>query len=197
MFERFTPAAREIVVVALEEARMMRHARVGTEHLLVAAAAHPAIATLGLTRERARAEVVRTVGLGESYVEGQLPFTPAAQDALDASLHEAMRLGQERVEPGHVVLGLLRQRDGVALRVIAAAGGAPRDIRDAVIRELTQAPGAAVMVRLNEEAIGDLGNPRADARVLLAILERDGPIAAWLRERGVDEAVVRRMISDD
>ncbi len=197
MFERFTPAAREIVVVALEEARMMRHARVGTEHLLVAAAAHPAIATLGLTRERARAEVVRTVGLGESYVEGQLPFTPAAQDALDASLHEAMRLGQERVAPGHVVLGLLRQRDGVALRVIAAAGGAPRDIRDAVIRELTQAPGAAVMVRLNEEAIGDLGNPRADARVLLAILERDGPIAAWLRERGVDEAVVRRMISDD
>ncbi len=197
MFERFTPAAREIVVVALEEARMMRHARVGTEHLLVAVAEHPAIAALGLTRERARAEVVRTVGLGESYVEGELPFTPAAQDALDASLHEAMRLGQERVEPGHVVLGLLRQRDGVALRVIAAAGGAPRDIRDAVIRELTQAPGHAVMVRLNEEAIGDLGNPRADARVLLAILERDGPIAAWLRERGVDEPVVRRILGDD
>jgi len=197
MFERFTPAAREIVVVALEEARMMRHARIGTEHLLVAVAEHPAIGVLGLTRERARAEVVRTVGLGETYVEGQLPFTPAAQDALDASLHEAMRLGHERVEPGHVVLGLLRQRDGVALRVIAAAGGAPRDIRDAVIRELTQPAGDAVMVRLNEDAIGDLGNPRADARVLLAILERDGPIAAWLRERGVDEAVVRPMLSDD
>jgi hypothetical protein len=94
-----------------------------------------------------------------------------------------------------VLLGLMRQRDGVALRVLAAAGHAPRDLREAVIASLSaEAAGDALPVRVGREPIGDLGNFRTDARLLLAILERGGPMAAWLRERGVTEDAVRRLL---
>jgi ATP-dependent Clp protease ATP-binding subunit ClpA len=181
------------VVTAQEEARMMQHARIGTEHLLVALADVPPLA---MSRSQARAEVVKAVGLGDAPDQaGHVPMTPAAQEALDTSLHESMKLGQQRIEPGHILLGILRQRDGVALRVLAAAGYAPRELREAVIAELTrEEPTDAVMVRLGRDVIGDLGNFRTDAQVLLAILARGGPIAAWLRERGVDETALRRML---
>jgi ATP-dependent Clp protease ATP-binding subunit ClpC len=98
VFERFTEPARQVVVVAQEEARMMRHAQVGTEHLLVGLADVPA---LGLTRSQARAEVVRAVGLGDEPAEasGMLPFTATAQEALEQSTHESMKLGHDTVEP--------------------------------------------------------------------------------------------------
>ena len=190
MFERFTDQARNVPVVALEEAQLMRHGQIGTEHLLVALAEIPA---LGLTRQRARAEVVKIVGVGEAepIAQGTTPFTDAAKAALDASVHEAMKLGHTQVEPEHILLGILRQRDGVALRVL---GTGPRELREAVIRDLGAPPDDALVVRVGAEALGDLGNPRADARLLLAILEQGGPIAAWLRERGVDEAAVRRLL---
>lgn len=120
MFERFTEPARQVVTVAQDEARMMRHGRVGTEHLLVALADVPA---LGMNRSSARAEVVRAVGLGdEPDGSGSMPLTGAAREALEQSVHESMKLGHDAVEPEHVLLGLLRQRDGVALRVLTAAG---------------------------------------------------------------------------
>jgi len=193
MFERFTEPARQVVTVAQDEARMMRHAHVGTEHLLVALADVPA---LGMSRSSARAAVVKAVGPGDEPDErGPLPFTGAAQEALDTSVHESMKLGHDEVEPGHVLLGLLRQRDGVALRVLAAAGHSPRDLRDAVIAGLTQeALEDALTVRVGRALVGDLGNFRTDANVLLAILDRNGPMAAWLRERGVDEVAVRRLL---
>jgi ATP-dependent Clp protease ATP-binding subunit ClpC len=189
MFERFTDEARNVPVVAAEEARMMRHGHIGTEHLLVALADLPA---LGLTREGARAAVVHTVGLGDARsTEGQLPFTAAAKEALEASVHEAMKLGHAEVQPAHILHGILRQRDGVALRVL---GTAPRDLREAVIRDLGRPPDDALIVRIGGEAVGDVGNPRTDARLLLAILERGGPMAAWLRERGVSEDALRRLL---
>jgi ATP-dependent Clp protease ATP-binding subunit ClpC len=193
VFERFTDEARNVVTLAQDEARMMRHGHVGTEHLLVALAD---VAPLGMSRAQARGEVVKAVGLGERADDGAvLPFTPTAKEALETSLHEAMKLGQECVEPGHVLLGILRQREGVALRVLAAAGHGPRELRGAIVAGLTQAPADdAITVQLGSELVGDLGNFRTDARVLLSILERGGPIAAWLRERGVDDAAVRRLL---
>jgi ATP-dependent Clp protease ATP-binding subunit ClpC len=178
MFDRFTPEAREIVVVAHQEARLMRHGHIGTEHLLVALAEQPDVAALGLTRERARAEVVRTVGLGEVDGDqyGQIPFTTAAREALEGALGEAMRLGHRQIRPDHLLLAVLRQRDGVARRILVAAGAVPSEFRDAVT------------------VLGDLGNARVDVRLLLAILDRNGPMAAWLRERGVDEPTLRRML---
>ena len=212
MFERFTDQARQVVVLAQEEARLMRHGHIGTEHLLVAlarvgdAVATPMLADHGLTAEKTRAEVVAIIGVGNTEPGGQLPFTPAAHDALEATLRESLELGHDRVEPAHLLLGVLRQRDGVARRVLAAAGAHPTESREDVERRLAVAsrraasgaadPGAPVPVRLGDDLLGDLGNGQVDGSVLLRILERDGAVAAWLRERGVDEHAVRRMLGE-
>jgi len=176
MFERYSDAARNIVSSAQEEARLMRHERLGTEHLLVALAHEPEIAALGLDPERARAEVVKTIGLGEHDEPGFIPLTAAAQEALDDALGEAMRLGQHEIGTGHVLLGVLKQRDGVARRILVAAGATPSEFREAVSRRLQGAV------------------PDEDVMALLAIVERGGPVADWLRERGVHADAVRRLL---
>jgi ATP-dependent Clp protease ATP-binding subunit ClpC len=191
MLERFTEPAREVVALAHEEARLMRHAHVGTEHLLVALAriGDGVLAHYGLTGERARGDVVRAIGMGDEPGAGERPLTPAARDALETTLHEAMRLGHDRVEPAHLLLGIVRQPDGVARRILLAAGATPRDVREEVVRRLAERPPAA--------AAPPTGNPQVDGRLLLAILERRGAVAAWLRERGVDEAAVRAMLGEE
>jgi ATP-dependent Clp protease ATP-binding subunit ClpC len=193
MFERFTDQARQVVVLAQEEARLMRHGHIGTEHLLVALArvddevATPMLADHGLTAEKTRAEVVAIIGVGNAEPGGQLPFTPAAHDAVEATLRESLELGHDRVEPAHLLLGVLRQRDGVARRVLAGAGAHPTESREEVERRLAALAGAPH---------GPLRSPLADGELLLQILERDGAVAAWLRERGVDESAVRRMLGE-
>ena len=193
MFERFTDQARQVVVLAQEEARLMRHGHIGTEHLLVALArvgdnvATPMLADHALTPEKTRAEVVAIIGVGNAEPGGQLPFTPAAHDALEATLRESLELGHDRVEPAHLLLGVLRQRDSVARRVLAAAGAHPTESREDVERRLAETSGAAVPRR----------SPHADGELLLQILGREGAVAAWLRERGVDEPAVRRMLGED
>jgi ATP-dependent Clp protease ATP-binding subunit ClpC len=212
MFERYTEQARQVVVLAQEEARLMRHGHIGTEHLLVALArvgdgvASPMLADHGLSAEKARAEVVAIIGVGTAEGGGAIPFTPAAKDALEATLRESLELGHDRVEPAHLLLGVLRQRDGVARRVLAGAGAHPTESRAEVERRLAQTSrppspgdtrhGAPMPVTLGETLIGDLGNPGVDGDVLLSILERGGAVAAWLRERGVDEHAVRRMLGE-
>jgi ATP-dependent Clp protease ATP-binding subunit ClpC len=193
MFERFTDQARQVVVLAHEEARLMRHGHIGTEHLLVALArvdddvATPMLADHGLTAEKTRSEVVAIIGVGNAEPGGQLPFTPAAHDALEATLRESLELGHDRVEPAHLLLGVLRQRDGVARRVLAAAGAHPTESREDVERRLAKITGTQH---------DHVRSPFADGELLLQILERDGAVAAWLRERGVDEPAVRRMLGD-
>jgi len=192
MFERFTEQARQVVVLAQEEARLMRHGHIGTEHLLVALArgdddvATPLLAGHGLTGEKARAEVVAIEGVGNAEPGGQLPFTPAAHDALEATLRESLELGHDRIEPAHLLLGVLRQRDGVARRVLAGAGAHPTEARAEVIERLRRAGLAPHEPR----------SPHADGELLLEVLARDGAVAAWLRERGVDENAVRRMLGE-
>ena len=192
MFERFTEQARQVVVLAQEEARLMRHGHIGTEHLLVALArvdddvATPLLAGHGLSGEKARAEVVAIEGVGNAEPGGQLPFTPAAHDALEATLRESLELGHDRVEPAHLLLGVLRQRDGVARRVLSGAGANPPEAR------------AEIIERLRRAGLGPLEprSPHADGELLLEILARDGAVASWLRERGVDESAVRRMLGE-
>ena len=190
MFERFTDQARQVVVLAQEEARLMRHGHIGTEHLLVGLArvgddvATPMLADHGLTPEKTRAEVVAIIGVGNVEPGGQLPFTPAAHDALGATLRESLELGHDRVEPAHLLLGVLRQRDSVARRVLAGAGAHPTESREEVERRLAETTGETLPRR----------SPLADGELLLQILERGGAVAAWLRERGVDEQAVRRML---
>jgi ATP-dependent Clp protease ATP-binding subunit ClpA len=196
MFERFTDHARQVVALAEEEARLMRHGHIGTEHLLIGLArvdddvAAAMLHDHGLTGEKTRAEVVAIVGIGNTEPGGQIPFTPAAHDALEATLRESLELGHDRVEPAHLLLGVLRQRDGVARRVLSAAGANPPEARAEVVARLGRSarPGAS-------EPTG-LGHPQVDGELLLQILERDGAVAAWLRERGVDEHAVRHMLGE-
>jgi ATP-dependent Clp protease ATP-binding subunit ClpC len=178
MFDRFTEDARSVIAAARQETALMQHRHVGTEHLLVALAGEPEVAALGLDPERARAEVVKTVGLGDHAAAGELRFTAAAQEALEDALREAMRLGQHEIRPGHVLLGVLRQRDGVARRILVGAGATPSELRDAIVRRLEGAP---------PEVVDE------DARALLGILARGGSVASALRRRGVDEDFVRRI----
>jgi ATP-dependent Clp protease ATP-binding subunit ClpA len=176
MFERFSPAARNVPASAHAEARDMRHGHIGTEHLLVALATEPEVAALALDAERLRAEVVRTVGLGDAEPpsgNSWLPFTAAAKEALEAALAEAMQLGRREVEPAHILLSVLKQRDGVARRILVGAGATPSEFREAVIRRLKGV------------------EPDEDVMALLAIVERRGPVADWLRERGVGADDVR------
>jgi ATP-dependent Clp protease ATP-binding subunit ClpA len=206
MFERFTDQARGVVDAARDEARLMHHAHIGTEHLLVGLArgddeAAALLHRYGLTGERARAEVVRMVGMGTDGDSAQLPFTPAARDALELTLSEAMLLGHERADAAHLLLAILRQPDALARRILLGAGAAPRDVRAELIRGLDDrpraaapAPQGAARVRLDDAIVGELGHPAVDGRLLLEILERRGAVAAWLRERGVDETAVRRML---
>ena len=201
MFERFTDDARIVVTDALEEARGMRHGHVGTEHLLVALADEPEVVALGLNRERARAEVVKTVGLGDRTQKGEIPFTAAAKEALQDALGEAMRLGHAQIRPGHLLLAVLRQRDGVARRVLVASGAVPSELRETIIGRLQATPASSetpgqrhefVTTALGRALLGEFGAPDVDAQLLLAILRGRGPVAAWLSERGVSEDAVRR-----
>src|SRR3954464_12322503 len=188
MLERFTEKAREVVRIAQEEAHLMHHAHIGTEHLLVGLArgeedAALMLHRLGLHGDTARAEVVRLVGMGEHDEGGWLPFTPAAKDALEQGGGEARGPGQGRPASGHLLLAILRQPDAIARRMLMSAGAAPRDVRNELIERLSGQP-------------RDSGSPREDGRLLLELLERNGAVAAWLRERGVDEAAVRGMLGE-
>jgi ATP-dependent Clp protease ATP-binding subunit ClpC len=188
MIERLTPRAREVLAIAQAEAHLMQHAHIGTEHLLVGLArgdeeAAAMLHRFGLSGDSARAEVVRLVGMGEHTQPGQLQFTPAAKDALDRCVVEAMQLGHEHADSAHLLRAMLRQPDAVARRMLVSAGAAPRDVRNELIEQLSGQPRAA-------------RGPSEDGRQLLGILERDGAVAAWLRERGIDEAAVRRMLGE-
>src|SRR3954470_1310840 len=188
MIERFTERARGVLRVAQEEAHLMQHAHIGTEHLLVGLArgeedAAAMLHRFGLSGDTARAQVVQLVGMGEHTQGGGLPFTPAAKDALEMAISEAMRSGHEHADSAHLLLAILRQPDAVARRMLVSAGAAPRDVRNELIERLSG--GQRVP-----------GTPAADGRVLLELLERDGAVAAWLRERGVDEAAVRGMLGE-
>jgi ATP-dependent Clp protease ATP-binding subunit ClpC len=188
MIERFTPRAREVLRVAQEEAHLMQHAHIGTEHLLVGLArgdedAAVMLHRFGLSGDTARAQVVQLVGMGEHRQGGGLPFTPAAKDALEQCVVEAMQLGHEHADSAHLLLAMLRQPDAVARRMLVSAGAAPRDVRNELIERLSGQP-------------RDPGGPREDGRLLLEILAHNGAVAAWLRERGVDEEAVRRMLGE-
>src|SRR5256885_13373225 len=172
MLEHFTDPAREVVRVAGEEARLMRHGRVGTEHLLIALATlgdDPASAVVrahGLTGEKARAAVVGVVGLGdEAAGGGEVTFSPAARDALEGAWAEARRLGPTRVEPAHLLLAILRPQDAIARRALMSAGATPPVVRSEILRRLdAQRERALDEQRGRAAPRPSAGNPQADGQ---------------------------------
>ena len=167
MFERFTERARRVVVLAQQEARALQHNYIGTEHLLLGllgteeGLASRGLVGLGVTLDEARAQVVRIVGQGDEITTGQIPFTPRAKRVLELSMNEGLSLGHNYVGTEHLLLGLVRENDGVASHILRDRFGLDAEmIRKEIIRMLS-GPGRRKM-RMDSEPepanpVGEIG----------------------------------------
>jgi ATP-dependent Clp protease ATP-binding subunit ClpC len=159
VFERFTDRARRVVVLAQEEARLLNHNYIGTEHILLGlihegeGVAAKALESLGISLEAVRAQVEEIIGHGGSAPSGHIPFTPRAKKVLELSLREALQLGHNYIGTEHILLGLIREGEGVAAQVLVKLGADLSRVRQQVIQLLSgysggketagAAPGAA------------------------------------------------------
>jgi ATP-dependent Clp protease ATP-binding subunit ClpC len=186
MFERFTDRARRVVVLAQEEARMLNHNYIGTEHILLGlihegeGVAAKALESLGISLDAVRQRVEEIIGQGQQAPSGHIPFTPRAKKVLELSLREATQLGHNYIGTEHILLGLIREGDGVAAQVLVQLGADLNRVRQQVIQ--------LVHGRAGEDAIGEgsgLGK-RAGAQLLDDALTRvDRRLAAIERRVGM------------
>ena len=143
VFERFTERARQVALFAQEEARTLLHNYIGTEHILLGllreeeGLAARVLESLDITVERVRAQVVRIVGSGDEKTTGQIPFTPRAKKVLELALREALSLGHNYIGTEHILLGLVRENEGVAARILLDFDADAEKIRNAIIRVLS------------------------------------------------------------
>ncbi|HET6152224.1 MAG TPA: Clp protease N-terminal domain-containing protein, partial [Marmoricola sp.] len=143
MFERFTDRARRVVVLAQEEARMLSHNYIGTEHILLGlihegdGIAAKALESLGISLEGVRAQVEEIIGQGQQAPSGHIPFTPRAKKVLELSLREALQLGHNYIGTEHILLGLIREGEGVAAQVLQKLGADLNRVRQQVIQLLS------------------------------------------------------------
>lgn len=142
MFERFTDRSRRVIVLAQEEARLLGHAYIGTEHLLLGLLAEgegvgsKALERLGVDLPKVRDEVERIIGTGGSVPSGHIPFTPRAKQVLELSLRESLRLQHNYIGTEHVLLGLLAEGEGVAAQILVRLGLTPEGVRSTVLELL-------------------------------------------------------------
>jgi ATP-dependent Clp protease ATP-binding subunit ClpC len=140
MFERFTDRARRVVVLAQEEARLLDHNYIGTEHILLGlihegeGVAATALEELGVSRETVRSEVERMIGRGRAAPTGHIPFTPRAKKVLELSLREALQLSHNYIGTEHILLGVIREGEGVAAQVLVKLGADLNRVRQQVIQ---------------------------------------------------------------
>src|SRR5437660_494355 len=143
MFERFTDRARRVVVLAQEEARMLNHNYIGTEHILLGlihegeGVAAKSLESLGISLEAVRSQVEEIIGQGQQAPSGHIPFTPRAKKVLELSLREALQLGHNYIGTEHILLGLIREGEGVAAQVLVKLGADLNRVRQQVIQLLS------------------------------------------------------------
>jgi len=143
MFERFTDRARRVVVLAQEEARMLNHNYIGTEHILLGlihegeGVAAKALESLGISLDAVREQVQEIIGQGQNAPSGHIPFTPRAKKVLELSLREALQLGHNYIGTEHILLGLIREGEGVAAQVLVKLGADLNRVRQQVIQLLS------------------------------------------------------------
>jgi ATP-dependent Clp protease ATP-binding subunit ClpA len=180
MFERFTDRARRVVVLAQEEARLLNHNYIGTEHLLLGliheqqGVAAKALESLGVSLEAVRAQVEEIIGQGQRAPTGHIPFTPRAKKVLELSLRESKQLGHNYIGTEHILLGLVREGEGVAAQVLVKLGADLSRVRQQVVQLLS----------------GSAGGPEAAAGTPLVPMGM--PVPDELREAGEQLAEVRR-----
>ncbi|WP_308492678.1 ATP-dependent Clp protease ATP-binding subunit [Microbacterium terrisoli] len=166
MFERFTDRARRVVVLAQEEAKMLNHNYIGTEHILLGlihegeGVAAKALESLGISLDAVREQVQDIIGQGQQQPTGHIPFTPRAKKVLELSLREALQLGHNYIGTEHILLGLIREGEGVAAQVLVKLGADLNKVRQQVIQLLSGYQGkepAAVSGAAHESAVGAQG----------------------------------------
>ena len=143
MFERFTDRARRVVVLAQEEARMLNHNYIGTEHILLGlihegeGVAAKALESMNISLQAVREQVQEIIGRGQTAPSGHIPFTPRAKKVLELSLREALQLGHNYIGTEHILLGLIREGEGVAAQVLQKLGADLNRVRQQVIQLLS------------------------------------------------------------
>jgi ATP-dependent Clp protease ATP-binding subunit ClpC len=163
MFERFTDQARRVVVLAQEESRMLNHNYIGTEHLLLGlihegdGGAATALEAMGISLEAVRQQVEEIVGKGQEAPSGHIPFTPRAKKVLELSLRESLQLSHNYIGTEHILLGLVREGDGLAAQILVRLGADMAEVREQVLRQLADQPAEQREHRLSGRAVGPSG----------------------------------------
>jgi ATP-dependent Clp protease ATP-binding subunit ClpC len=200
LFERFTDRARRVVVLAQEEARLLNHNYIGTEHILLGlihegeGAAARALAGMGISLEAVRSQVVEIIGQGAQAPSGHIPFTPRAKKVLELSLREALQLGHNYIGTEHILLGLIREGEGVAAQVLQKLGAELHKVRQAVIQLLSgsqseEGPGSEA------PASGRRGGPggSSEAPSGSTVLDQFGRnLTQYARDRKLDPVIGRQ-----
>ena len=201
MFERFTERARQVVVLAQEEARTLKHNYIGTEHILLGllreeeGLAARVLESLDITVERVRAQVVRIVGSGEEVTSGQIPFTPRAKKVLELALREALSLGHNYIGTEHILLGLVRENEGVAARILLDFDADSEKIRNEVIRMLSGPGGRRSGGSSGQGAAGAAGaGATGEGKKSSKLLDQFGRNLTKLAAEGKLDPVVGREI---
>ena len=198
MFERFTDRARRVVVLAQEEARLLNHNYIGTEHILLGlihegeGVAAKALESLGISLEAVRSQVEEIIGQGGSSPSGHIPFTPRAKKVLELSLREALQLGHNYIGTEHILLGLIREGEGVAAQVLVKLGADLSRVRQQVIQLLSgySGPGGA------QEKAGSPAGPGSTAGEnqpsgSLVLDQFDRNLTQQAREKKLDPVIGR------
>ena len=227
VFELFTDNARQVVVLAQEEARVLKHNHIGTEHILLGllrvdkGLAARVLGSLDITVVGVREQVVHIVGPGEEVVSGQIPFTPRAKKVLELALSESRSLSHNYIGTEHILLGLVRENQGVGARILREFDPDAEKIRNEIIRLLSVGPsgrghgrgraeqtqlarGGSIRVDLTTPvhellmvaAARSLDERRTEIelRDLLLALTQDASTAPLLAELGIDESAMRNAI---
>ena len=195
MFERFTERARQVVVLAQDEARALKHNYIGTEHILLGllreeeGLAARVLDSLDITVEDVRANVARIVGQGEEVTTGQIPFTPRAKKVLELALREALSLGHNYIGTEHILLGLVRENEGVAARILLDFDADAEKIRNEIIRMLS-GPGRRSQSGGSGAPAGAAGSP--EAKKSTKLLDQFGRNLTKLATEGKLDPVIGR-----
>jgi ATP-dependent Clp protease ATP-binding subunit ClpC len=167
VFERFTDRARRVVVLAQEEARMLDHNYIGTEHILLGlihegeGVAARALEALGISLGAVRKQVEEIIGRGQTAPTGEIPFTPRAKKVLELSLREALQLGHNYIGTEHILLGLVREGEGVAAQVLVKEGADLARLRHHVIQQLSGYTGEEPSASIEESPHEEVRDPAA------------------------------------
>src|SRR3954463_13895663 len=195
VFERFTDRARRVVVLAQEEARLLNHNYIGTEHILLGlihegeGVAAKALESLGISLEAVRAQVEEIIGHGGQAPSGHIPFTPRAKKVLELSLREALQLGHNYIGTEHILLGLIREGEGVAAQVLVKLGADLSRVRQQVIQLLSGYSGSGQQGEKAGATAGGSGEQTPSGSLVLDQFGRN--LTQLARDKKLDPVIGR------